>query len=66
MPVLMFQAETDKYVKAKEQEIFAENASNCEVVMMSGTEHELFSSHNEILHAYYYEIFSFCDKIFKN
>lgn len=62
-PILMFQAEIDKYVKAKEQKIFAQNAQNCRIVFMEDCEHELFSSHNEFLQKYYYEIFNFCDTI---
>ena len=63
IPVLLLQAEHDTYVKEKEQEIFAKNAKNCKVVLMEGCEHELFSSHNEYLTKYYYELFNFCDSI---
>ena len=61
-PTLLFQAEIDKYVKAKEQNDFARYAKNCTFVKMEECEHELFSSHNDKLEKYYYEIFSFCDK----
>ncbi|MCR4789696.1 MAG: lysophospholipase [Treponemataceae bacterium] len=63
LPVLMFQSEIDGYVKPGEQKTFAKNAPDCQIVFMSGAEHELFSSQNRILNAYYYEIFSFYDKI---
>ena len=66
LPILLIQCEFENVVTAKEHKLFAQNAPNIDVLLMKDCEHELFSSHNEYLGAYYYEIFSFYDKILQN
>lgn len=62
IPVLVFQSENDTFVKASAIEQFAENTPSARLVSVSGSRHEIYNSHREILIPYYQEIFRFLDE----
>lgn len=59
IPVLMFQAEKDTFVKNAAQDEFAAKAKNCELVKLPGLRHELYFNEGESLQAYWERIFAF-------
>lgn len=63
-PVLLFQAETDRLVSNRSQDIFAEKINKygktfCKLVRVPGTRHEIFNSGDEILKRYWGQVFDF-------
>lgn len=63
-PVLLFQAETDRLVSNRAQDIFAEKLNRygkttCSLVRVPGTRHEIFNSPDEILEQYWARVFGF-------
>ena len=63
-PVRLFQAETDRLVSNKAQDIFAEKINaygktTCELIKMPGTRHEIFNGPDEILETYWGKVFGF-------
>ena len=62
IPVLLFQAEKDTYVKNESQDAFAAKAPTCELVKMPGMRHELYFAEGETLQRYWEKIFSFLDR----
>lgn len=58
-PVLLFQAENDTMVKPGGQNTFASKARNCELVKISGGQHNLFRESDDILLPYLQKVMSF-------
>ena len=63
IPVLLFQAELDTYVKPGGQNKFASYAKNCELVKVEGSEHDMYRESDEILKPYLEKIFNFYSNI---
>lgn len=61
IPVLLFQAEKDSFVKNESQDAFAAKAPSCRLVKMPGMRHELYFAEGETLRKYWEEIFSFLE-----
>ena len=59
IPVLLFQAEKDAYVKNEAQDAFAAAAKSCELVKLPGMRHELYVSEGDALRAYWEKILAF-------
>lgn len=59
IPVLLFQAEKDVYVKNEAQDLFAAKVPTCQLVKMPGMRHELYMSGGETRAAYWDRIFAF-------
>ncbi len=59
IPVLLFQAEKDAYVRNGAQDAFAALAKDCELVKFPGMRHELYASEGDVLRAYWEKIFAF-------
>ena len=59
IPVLLFQADNDSYVKPSGQNKFAKYAKNCELVFVENSKHSIFMEKDEILKPYLEKIFSF-------
>ncbi|WP_252236180.1 alpha/beta hydrolase [Clostridium sp. CH2] len=59
IPVLLFQAEKDTYVKPKGQNEFSQYAPKCKLVLMAGSKHEIYREKDGILKAYLNQIFDF-------
>lgn len=57
--VLLFQAENDTMVKPGGQNTFASKARNCELVKISGGQHNLFRESDDILLPYLQKVMSF-------
>ncbi|NFG62819.1 alpha/beta hydrolase [Clostridium sp. CMCC3677] len=66
IPVLLFQAEKDTYVKPKGQNEFSEYAPNCKLVLMAGAKHEIYREKDGILKAYLNQIFNFYNQNLSN
>ena len=61
IPVLLFQAEKDSYVKNESQDAFAAKAPGCELVKLPGMRHELYFAEGEALRHYWEKIFAFLE-----
>lgn len=59
IPVLIFSAENDTFVRSDAQKKFAERLEKCKFSVVPGTKHEIFSSDDEVVRGYLEEIFSF-------
>ncbi|GAA0076312.1 alpha/beta hydrolase [Clostridium sp. CTA-5] len=59
IPVLLFQAEKDTYVKPRGQNIFAQNAKNCKTVLSVGSKHEIYREKDSVLKSYLNQVFNF-------
>ena len=59
IPVLLFQAEKDSYVRNDAQDAFAAKAPTCELVKLPGLRHELYMNGGEGLREYWEKIFAF-------
>lgn len=59
IPVLLFQAENDVFVKNDAQEDFAAKVPSCTLVRMPGMKHELYMCPSEAQKAYWERIFAF-------
>lgn len=62
VPVLLFQAEDDTYVKPGGQNKFAKGVKNCEVKLIKKARHELYRETNKIQKPYLEEILDFYNK----
>lgn len=62
IPVLLFQAEDDTYVKPDGQNKFAKGAKNCEVKLIKNARHELYRERDEIQKAYLEDLLCFYNK----
>ena len=62
IPVLMFQAEKDVFVKNDAQDAFAAKAGTCRLVKLPGLRHELYFNEGEGLRQYWERIFSFYEE----
>lgn len=65
-PVLLFQAENDTMVKPGGQNTFASKARNCELVKISGGQHNLFRESDDILLPYLQKLCLSIIQIYKN
>lgn len=63
IPVLLFQAGQDTYVKSGGQNKFAKAAKNCEIKKIEGSRHQIFLEKDEILKPYLADVFNFYEKI---
>ncbi len=59
IPVLLFQAEKDVFVKNAAQDAFAAKAKTCRLVKMPGLRHEIYINEGEGLRNYWEQIFAF-------
>ena len=59
IPVLLFQAEKDTFVKNAAQDAFAAKLPNCTLVKLPGLRHELYFNTTEGLQSYWERIFAF-------
>ena len=59
IPLLLFQAEHDDFVKPSGQNIFAGKLSNCTLIKVAGSKHDIFREKDEILIPYMEKIISF-------
>lgn len=62
IPVLLFQADKDEFVKPKGQDKFKNQTEKTKIVFFPQTEHSIFYSNNKILTKYYNEIFDFIEE----
>ena len=62
VPVLLFQAEKDSYVRNDAQDAFAARAKTCELVKLPGLRHELYVNEGESLRRYWERIFAFYER----
>ena len=62
IPVLLFQAGADVYVKNASQDEFAARVPGCELRRMPGMRHELYVSDTAFLKDYWQQIFDFLEK----
>ena len=59
VPVLLFQAGKDSFVKNASQDVFASRVKSCRLVRVSEARHEIFMSRDEVLFPYWEQIFAF-------
>ncbi|MGN0143448.1 MAG: alpha/beta fold hydrolase [Clostridium sp.] len=59
IPVMLFQADNDTYVKDGGQNKFAEYAENCELVRIDDARHEIYLERDEIQKTYLKQVFEF-------
>lgn len=59
IPVLLFQAGDDAYVKPEGQNKFAEYAQNCNLVRIENAKHEIYFERDEILKPYLKQVLKF-------
>ena len=59
IPVLLFQAGKDTFVKSGGQNKFASYAKNCKVVVYNESKHEFYSERDEIFDRYIKEVLEF-------
>lgn len=59
VPILVFQSKNDTFVKASAIKRFVQNTPSARLVPVSGSRHEIYNSHREVLIPYYQEIFHF-------
>lgn len=59
IPVLLFQAGRDAFVKNASQDLFASRVRNCELVRFPELKHELYMSDLEAMKPYWEKIFAF-------
>ncbi|MGX8692217.1 MAG: alpha/beta fold hydrolase [Clostridia bacterium] len=62
IPILLFQAGNDTFVKNEAQDEFASCVPSCTLQKMPGLRHELFFSDTETLKQYWGQIFAFYEK----
>lgn len=63
IPVLLFQAGKDTYVKPGGQNKFAEEAKNCKVIKIEDSRHEIYLEKDDIQKPYLKQVLDFYDKI---
>jgi lysophospholipase len=62
IPVLLFQAGQDTYVKPEGQNKFAQSAKNCEIRKIDNSRHEIYLEKDEIQKPYLEEVLDFYSK----
>lgn len=62
IPILLFQADKDTYVKPEGQNKFAKYAKNCEIKKIENSRHEIYLEKDEIQKPYLEEVLEFYDK----
>lgn len=62
IPVLLFQAGHDTYVKPEGQNEFAKAAKDCKIIKVDNSRHEIYFEKDEIQRPYLKEVFEFYDK----
>lgn len=62
IPVMLFQAGKDEYVKEGGQNKFAKYAENCELVKLDDSMHSIFTERDEIQKPYIEKLIEFYDK----
>jgi lysophospholipase len=62
IPILLFQAEEDTLVRPGGQVEFAQNAQNCELVIVPEGKHDLFLETDKLLFPYLHYLFNFLDE----
>ncbi|MFW2490719.1 lysophospholipase [Clostridium chromiireducens] len=62
IPVLLFQAGHDTYVKPEGQNKFAKAAKDCKIIKVDNSRHEIYFEKDEIQRPYLKEVFEFYDK----
>ncbi len=65
IPIVLFQAERDRYVKPKGQRKFADSAKNCELVLIKNSKHEIYLERDEIFNPYIEQVINFYNKNLK-
>lgn len=63
IPVLLFQADNDTYVKPGGQNKFAKGAKNCEVKKIENSKHEIYLEKDEIQKPYLDDVLNFFNRI---
>ena len=63
IPVLLFQAEQDFYVKPGGQNKFAKNAKKCEIRKIENSRHEIFLERDEIQKPYLKQVIDFYNQL---
>ncbi|GEA32262.1 lysophospholipase [Clostridium diolis] len=63
IPILLFQADNDTYVKAEGQNKFASSAKNCEIEKIENSRHEIYLEKDETQKPYLNELLDFYDKV---
>ncbi|OCA99594.1 alpha/beta fold hydrolase [Clostridium beijerinckii] len=63
IPILLFQADNDTYVKSEGQNEFASSAKNCEIEKIENSRHEIYLEKDEIQKPYLNELLDFYDKV---
>lgn len=59
VPVLLFQAENDEWVRPNGQNTLRDNANTVEIAFYPEVEHEIYASHDQYLYIYYDMILKF-------
>ena len=59
IPVLLFQAGNDTFVKNSSQDLFASRVKSCRLVRVPEARHEIYMSRDEVLFPYWERIFAF-------
>ncbi|WP_322020488.1 alpha/beta hydrolase [Clostridium butyricum] len=59
IPILLFQAGDDAYVRPGGQNKFAEYAQNCELVKMDNAKHEIYLENDDIQKTYIKQLIEF-------
>ena len=59
LPILLFQADNDTYVRPNGQSILANSAKNCDVVFVKGSKHDLYRHSDKYLKNYLNNVFKF-------
>lgn len=59
VPILLFQADNDTYVRPNGQAILANSAKNCDVVFVKGSKHDLYRHSDKYLKNYLNNVFKF-------
>ncbi|RII33981.1 alpha/beta hydrolase [Clostridium chromiireducens] len=62
IPVLLFQAGHDTYVKPEGENKFAKAAKDCKIIKVDNSRHEIYFEKDEIQRPYLKEVFEFYDK----
>lgn len=66
IPILLFQAEKDTFVKASGQMNFAKKAKQCKIFFVEKAKHEIYFEKDEILFPYLKEVFHFYENHLKS
>lgn len=62
IPILLFQAGIDSYVKPYKQNYFAQNSKNCTLIIKENAKHEIYIEKDEIRDEYMTDLFNFLEE----